>query len=120
MSAKDHTDKRLALNSQDDYPTGTASFEGDTGVDKIVLYHDNAKADARRIVACWNACKGISTAQLENEQPSADLFLTALRAVRQREDLLEALQGLLNALPSATTHPAIKAARAAIASATKG
>lgn len=32
-------------------------------------------------------------------------------------DLLEALKGLLNALPSATTHPAIKAARAAIAKA---
>ena len=33
-------------------------------------------------------------------------------------DLLEALQGLLNALPSATTHPAIKSARAAIAKST--
>lgn len=33
-------------------------------------------------------------------------------------ELLAALQGLLQALPSATTHPAIKAARAAIAKAT--
>lgn len=33
-------------------------------------------------------------------------------------DLLAALRGLLNALPSATTHPAIRAARAAIANAT--
>ena len=33
-------------------------------------------------------------------------------------NLLEALQSLLNALPSATTHPAIRAARAAIAKAT--
>lgn len=32
-------------------------------------------------------------------------------------DLLEALEGLLDALPSATTHPAIQAARAAIAKA---
>lgn len=32
--------------------------------------------------------------------------------------LLEATQALLNALPSATTHPAIKQARAAIAKAT--
>lgn len=31
--------------------------------------------------------------------------------------LLEALEGLLDALPSATTHPAIQAARAAIAKA---
>lgn len=33
------------------------------------------------------------------------------------EDMYEALEGLLNALPSATTHPAIKAARAALAKA---
>jgi len=32
-------------------------------------------------------------------------------------DLLEALEGLLDALPSATTHPAIQAAHAAIAKA---
>lgn len=31
----------------------------------------------------------------------------------------EALEGLLNALPSATTHPAIKAAREALLEATK-
>ena len=35
-----------------------------------------------------------------------------------RDELLHALQGLLDALPSATTHPAIKSARAAIARAT--
>ena len=34
-------------------------------------------------------------------------------------DLLAALRGLLNALPSATTHPAIRAARAAINKATE-
>jgi len=34
----------------------------------------------------------------------------------QAKKLVEAMQGLLDALPSATTHPAIKAARAAIAS----
>ena len=33
---------------------------------------------------------------------------------QQNKQLQEALQGLLNALPSATTHPAIKAARAAL------
>lgn len=33
----------------------------------------------------------------------------------ERDRLREALQGLLDALPSATTHPAIKAARAALA-----
>ncbi len=33
-------------------------------------------------------------------------------------ELLQSLEGLLNALPSATTHPAIAAARAAISKAT--
>ena len=42
------------------------------------------------------------------------------RLIAAAPDLLEAIQGLLNALPSATTHPAIKAARAAIAKATVG
>ena len=40
------------------------------------------------------------------------------RLIAAAPDLLEALQGLLNALPSATTHPAVKSARAAIAKAT--
>lgn len=40
------------------------------------------------------------------------------RLIAAAPELLEALQGLLNALPSATTHPAIKAARAAIKKAT--
>lgn len=40
------------------------------------------------------------------------------RLISAAPELLAALEGLLNALPSATTHPAIKAARAAIAKAT--
>lgn len=40
------------------------------------------------------------------------------RLISAAPDLLAAIEGLLNALPSATTHPAIKAARAAIAKAT--
>ena len=40
------------------------------------------------------------------------------RLIAAAPELLVALGGLLDALPSATTHPAIKAARAAIARAT--
>ena len=40
------------------------------------------------------------------------------RLIAAAPELLVALGGLLDALPSATTHPAIKAARAAIAKAT--
>lgn len=49
---------------------------------------------------------------------SHDLMLEDARLIAAAPDLLAALEGLLNALPSATTHPAIKAARAAIAKAT--
>ena len=49
---------------------------------------------------------------------SHDLMLVDARLIAAAPDLLAALEGLLNALPSATTHPAIKAARAAIAKAT--
>jgi hypothetical protein len=44
-------------------------------------------------------------------------LLPDARLIAAAPELLEALEGLLNALPSATTHPAIKAARAAIAKA---
>lgn len=41
--------------------------------------------------------------------------VTKLRALLADHDRMrEALEGLLNALPSATTHPAIKAAREAL------
>lgn len=42
------------------------------------------------------------------------------RLIAAAPELLEALEGLLNALPSATTHPAIAQARAAIRKATGG
>ena len=42
----------------------------------------------------------------------------AKSAIAERDELINALQCLLDALPSATTHPAIKSARAAIARAT--
>lgn len=40
------------------------------------------------------------------------------RLIAAAPELLEALDAILNALPSATTHPAIKMARAAMAKAT--
>ncbi len=40
------------------------------------------------------------------------------RLIAAAPELLDALEGLLNALPSATTHPAIAQARAAIRKAT--
>jgi len=46
---------------------------------------------------------------------------TELVAGREREARMrESVRGLLDALPSATTHPAIKAARAALAEGAQG
>ena len=47
-----------------------------------------------------------------------EMIAAADAAIAERDALRQALQGLLDALPSATTHPAIKAAHAAIAHAT--
>ena len=59
---------------------------------------EEAKANARRIVACVNACAGISTEQLEaGEQPwqsaarHKELRLAAKTAEAQRDELLAAL-----------------------------
>ena len=52
------------------------------------------------------------------EEVTGFVFPEDGRLIAAAPDLLEALQGLLNALPSATTHPAIKSASAAIAKAT--
>ena len=46
-------------------------------------------ADARRIVACINACAGISTEQLEC--PGGNVAKVAGRLMKQRDELLAAL-----------------------------
>lgn len=61
---------------------------------------DEQKANARRIVACVNACAGISTEALEAEGSAVMGWNRAARklidAVKQRDDLLAALEGAAN------------------------
>jgi len=52
-----------------------------------------------------------------DEKRNVQRLAANARLIAAAPELLEALNGLLNALPSATTHPAIKAARAVIAKA---
>jgi hypothetical protein len=52
----------------------------------------NPEANARRLVACWNACEGVPTEMLE-EYPAP---FTELHA--QRDELLEALELAMPAL----------------------
>ena len=52
-------------------------------------------ANARRIVACVNACDGIPTAWLEGG--AADILEHSIALIKQRNELLEALQLILTA-----------------------
>jgi len=51
---------------------------------------------------------------------SGDESAANCRLIAAAPELLEAIEGLLNALPSATAHPAIKSARKAITKAKGG
>ena len=54
-------------------------------------YGVNSEANARRIVACVNACAGITTEQLERSK-SLDEFMRSMKVIeQQRDDLLSAL-----------------------------
>lgn len=81
-----HTQERLVLTSQDDEITGTAAFESkQSGVDVLALYHPNAKADARRLVACWNVFEGMATDVIE--------LLAHITTVKQLIDDVATLNG---------------------------
>lgn len=70
---------------------------------------DKGKVNARRIVACVNACAGIPTEWLESKSELAkELPLTALAKVnndlqQQRDELLAALEYILWQRPLGTT-----------------
>jgi hypothetical protein len=54
-------------------------------------FHDDAEANARRLVAAWNACGGIPTENLELAKYAATIaFLKTVE--QQRDELLEALK----------------------------
>lgn len=96
---------------------------------------ERQESNLRRLAACWNACDGIDTDLIEprmlGDQIAAKMAVidkcdrlntenAALNGYcatveQQRDRLLDAVRGLLDALPSATTHPAIATARSAIA-----
>lgn len=66
--------------------------------DQIMQQHRQNKVDARRIVACWNTCIGISTEVLELNATAggvAELERQRDEARAQRDELLAALEGVL-------------------------
>jgi hypothetical protein len=80
------------------------------------------QANARRIVACWNACEGLYTESLERNEPLAAQIVKSANAAhiaaQQRDELLEALVDLVALYPLDSTDAIITSARAAIAKAT--
>jgi len=62
--------------------------------------YGDMEANARRIVACVNACAGLSTALLENITMLGDTLKDRIDVLRneanQRDELLEVLEGLID------------------------
>ena len=56
------------------------------------------RADARRIVACWNACEGIDTEMLEADgygENWSEIAAHRIELMQQSADLLEVLKAII-------------------------
>ena len=77
---------------------GSMDVVADTETGPYVLagcnhnFPDDAKANARRIVACVNSCAGISTKNLEDNIPIRELARRYNAIIKQRDDLMAALE----------------------------
>jgi hypothetical protein len=92
-----HTPGKLVL-SEDGRPelyNQCQIIESDKS-DLIVYYQFKNKEDARRLVACWNACDGLHTESLESQKPLTDQIVDALNEAytmkAKRDELLAALK----------------------------
>lgn len=65
---------------------------GNTSGPHFVQSDDECEANARRIVACVNACAGISTENLEENLPVKELARRYNETLKQRDELLYALE----------------------------
>lgn len=130
MSTPQHTQGLLAVNplQLNQIATADGAFE----VAMVTVLHPAQVTvdNARRLVACWNACVAIPTDDLE-ECPEGGLFHLADHANQlaiQRDELLDELRNIADADPSkwdAEVHDqfqqwAQSRARAAISKAKRG
>lgn len=60
--------------------------------DIAFITNDATDEEAQRLVACWNACEGISTDNLIDNIPVIDIARRYNKAIRQRDELLTALR----------------------------
>ncbi len=93
--SEQHTQGLLTLSRLGNVTGGPVrTYAGGPGQDQIFMVcsldSDNGdkEANARRVVACWNACNGLHTESLERGKPLADQIVDALN---QRDELLAAL-----------------------------
>lgn len=101
--SEQHTQGRLmaqvesyAIADTGDYDANfNIRAEGNLELLATVCGCDDDEANARRLVACWNACDGISTEALERlgtiDRARVELDVIRVQAITQRDELLEAL-----------------------------
>lgn len=112
MSSTQHTEGRLsAAHWHDD----EAELEGWTlvvGKHRLPLCSAEcedpaeAEANARRLIACWNACQTFKTEDLEKESYIGKLILTACDAIHdvEAEKAAARMQALVDALAATETY----------------
>lgn len=112
-----HTTSRVRVQRPHAVPLGFELADEETGLNQVC--QDATEANARRLAACWNACDGMSTEDVEACPDGGLLHLAefANEMVLQRDALLEALRHIEGATMdlSCDRRTIREAARAAIA-----
>jgi hypothetical protein len=90
----------------------------------ILAYGQMSHDEARRLAACWNACKGISTEAIDEDGCVSKLREDRDGLLKQQADLVAALRDVMSwVAPNSNWHTdepkkALERARAVIAKAT--
>jgi len=114
-----HTQEPWATSSGRIYPAGEARSTVASVARDIKDWTLFNEEDARRIVACVNACRGLPTDELEQKGLVAAVGTQLLDADQQRDELLTALEEIAGCDPYHQSS-AGTIARAAIAKAKGG
>lgn len=86
-----HTQGELCTAAN--YPHGKTSICTHTGTGWVEIGTAKTEADARRLVACWNACDGLPIDLLEE----VSVMKIDARIRQERDDLLKALKHINSA-----------------------
>lgn len=94
MSEQKHTPEPWAAYQDGKIEFGNINHFIKSLAGDLISYGHLSKDDARRIVACVNACAGISTENLEDNKPLIELAMAYNVALRQRDELLAAAEAI--------------------------